>query len=259
MSKSRNTKEIKIFNKEGLIKLRDFYNINKKARKNEFIIPVQWLDDLNLTESLQTPKYIDLDKASSFPNRFEFGKYFYNLLNQDLVDTELNGQGLWEWLALYYFDSMFSASKGWKLSRYDNYIYLPHKGLRAQYNMPVAPNWVEHIATGHRHCTRGPYLAFESFGKDAELLLNAQAGPHVFGDLAEQFLARRWTKDFKIIWKVASQIFILPDGSRKPGWSTSGFGSLRRFMPVIDSVMYSHNINKMKATDLKNELGAEFT
>ena len=260
MGKSKNKKEIKIFNNAGLIQLRDFYNANRGLKKNDFITPIFMLDDTSLTETLQTPKYIDLDKAASFPGRFEFGKYFYNLLHQDLEDEELNGQGLWEWLALFYFDSTFSNDKGWNLSRFDNYIYMPHKKLREKYNMPVSPNWNENIPTHHRHCTRGPYFAYESFGNDANLLLNNPKGPHVFGDLSEQLLSRRWTKDFKIIWKAASQIFIMPDGTRKPGWSDQNNrkGSLRRFVTVIDSIMYSHNINKMKTADLINELGKEF-
>lgn len=261
MSKLRNKEEIRLFNKDGLIKLRDFYNLNHKKKKNELTIPFHLLRDPSLTESLDTPKYMDLDIVNSFSSRFEFGEYFYKKLNNDIQDHEKNGQGLWEWLAFYFFDSMFSNDKGWKLARMDNYIYLPHKKLREQYNMPISPNWVENIPTPHRHCTRGPYLAYESFGNDSKLLVNNPKGAHVFGDLSEQLLARRWTKDFKLIWKVASTIFIMPDGSRRPGWSNQdgARGSLRRFVKVIDSIMYSHNVSKMSAVDLKSELGNEFS
>jgi len=260
MSKIRNKEEIRLFNKAGLIKLRDFYNINHTKRKNEFNIPFHMLRDDNLTESLTTKKFMDLDEVSTFSSRYELGKYFYNKLNNDIEDHEKNGQGLWEWIALYFLDSLFSSDKGWRLARMDNYIYIPHKKLRDHYDMPVSPNWVENIPTPHRHCTRGPYLAYESFKSDSKLLVNHPKGPHVFGDIAEQNLSRRWTKDFKIIWKVASSIFILPDGTRKAGWSSTSKtkGSLRRFMDVIDSIMYSHNINKMSPSDLKKELGKEF-
>ena len=62
MAKGKNTLEIKKFNKDGLIELRDFYHANKKKKKADISIPSHLCADPLLTMSLDTPKYIDLDK-----------------------------------------------------------------------------------------------------------------------------------------------------------------------------------------------------
>ena len=265
MTKRKNSVEIKKFNKDGLIELRDFYHSNwdpkNKKKKEELTIPTHLLTDPALTRSLETPKYIDLDKAKIFVNRYELGKYFYNLLHQSVSDSELNGQGMWEWLALYYFDSVFSASgKGWTLNRYDHYIYMPSKKERNTYNMAVTPQWSETTGTGDRHCVRGSYIAYESFPDEAEVILNASYGPAFRGEAAEQLLARRWIKDYGIVNKVFKKVFLLPDGGLKKGWSNTkgAAGSLRRYIAVVDSIMYEHNLNKMKDNDVIRELGKEF-
>ena len=261
MAKARNTKEIKKFNDKGLIELRNFYYLNNGKKKNELTIPLQLLDDPTLTISLESPKYIDLDKARIFSNRFELAKYFYNLLHQTISDSEFHGQGMWEWIGLFYFDSLFSTTAhGWKLRRYDHYIYMPGKKDRNTYSMPITPQWNEANPTGDRHCVRGSYLAYESFPNEAELILESPYGPAFRGDLAEAFLARRWIKDYSIVNKVFKKVFLLPDGTKKKGWSstTGGAGSLRRYIAVVDSIMFEHNLNKMNDSDVIKELGKEF-
>ena len=261
VAKGKNITEIKKFNKDGLIELRDFYIANYKKKKADLTIPSHLLFDPALTISLDDPKYIDLDKAKTFDNRFELGKYFYNLLHQTISDKELNGQGMWEWLTLYYFDSVFSTQGKWILNRYDHYIYMPSKKERDTYNMPVSPQWSETTGTGDRHCVRGSYIAYESFPNEAEIILNASSGPAFRGEAAEQLLARRWIKDYDIVNKVFKKVFLMPDGTMKKGWSNTkgAAGSLRRYIAVVDSIMYEHNLNKMKDSDVIRELGKEFS
>lgn len=261
VAKGKNSIEIKKFNKDGLIKLRDFYLANHEKKKAEISIPNQLLLDPTLTMSLDDPKYIDLDKANTFDNRFELAKYFYNLLHQTISDKELYGQGMWEWLTLYYFDSVFSAHGKWKLRRYDHYIYMPSKKERDTYKMPVSPQWSETTGTGDRHCVRGSYIAYASFPNEAEVILCANSGPAYRGEAAEQLLARRWIKDYGIVNKVFKKVFLMPDGEMKKGWSstTGAAGSLRRYIAVVDSIMYEHNLNKMKDSDVIRELGKEFS
>lgn len=262
MAKAKNTIEIKKFNKDGLIELRDFYHSNYDQKKTDLTIPEHLLLDPAYTNSLETPKYIDLDKANTFINRYELGKYFYNLLHQSISDSELNSQGMWEWIALYYFNSVFSTSgKGWTLNRYDHYIYMPSKKERDTYNMPVTPQWSETTGTGDRHCVRGSYIAYESFPNEADVILNASYGPAFRGEAAEQLLARRWIKDYDIVNKVFKKVFLMPDGTMKKGWSNTkgAAGSLRRYIAVVDSIMYEHNLNKMKDSDVIRELGKEFS
>ena len=269
MAKLKNTIEIKKFNKDGLIKLRDFYVLNgaggdfaKGNKKDEFKIPIHFLADSALTESLDTPKKIDLDKANQFTSRYELGKYFYNLLHQTLTDSELNSQGIWEWIALFYFDSMFSTSKrGWKLRRYDHYIYTPGKSERARYKMPVSVQWRENMPTGMRHCVRGPYFAYGTFKEGAELILDSSTGPAFRGQMAEEMLSRRWIQHYKIVNSCMKKVFVLPDGSLKKKWNSTSAGlpgTLRRYLAVVDSVMFEHNLYKMKDQDLIKELGKEF-
>ncbi len=261
MAKRKNKEEIKKFNKDGLIELRNFYHDNFKKKKADIKTPTHLLLDPALTLPLDDPKYIDLDKANTFNNRYELAKYFYNLLHQSISDEELNSQGMWEWIALYYFDSVFSASGKWTLNRYDHYIYMPSKKERDIYNMSISPQWSETTGTGDRHCVRGSYIAFESFPNEAEVILNSSSGPAFRGEAAEQLLTRRWIKDYGIVNKVFKKVYLMPDGTMKKGWSNTkgAAGSLRRYIAVIDSIMYEHNLNKMKDSDVIRELGKEFS
>ena len=63
-------------------------------------------------------------------------------------------------------------------------------------------------------------------------------------------------------FKVFKKVFLIPgtNSSLKKGWSSEkGSGSLRRYIAVVDSIMYEHNLNKMKDSDMIRELGKEFS
>ena len=262
MSKSKNKQEIYIFNDDGLKLFRDFIVINSQKGKGDFIIPSDLLTTPGLIEPLSAPRFIDLDKAQTFSSRYDLSKYLFDLLHQTITEQEKFSQGIWEWLTLFYF-SMFVGDGNWKLRRMDNYIYMPSKLAREKYGCPISPNYDENVATDSRHCIRASYLAYEAFGKNAKVLLEAKSGPAYRGEMAEQLLSRRWIKDYPQIMEAAMKSSMNSDGSQKPVWLVNHKGSLepgslRSYIARVDNFMYSHNFDKIDSKELKKLLGAEF-
>ena len=264
MSKNKNKKEIMVFNKDGMIAFRDFLISARDQKRKDFSIPIDFTDDHNLIQPLSSPKYIDLDKAKSFSSRFELAKYLFNLLDQTISDQELYGQGLWEWLTLFYFEMFTSSSKGWVLNRYDHYIYLPSMTISAQYNHAVTPNWNVNKPTDIRHCIRGSYVAFKHFKDNSKIILESPFGPAFRGEAAEGMLARRWIRDYPFVVEVMHKVALNSDGSIKSQWGKArkGYlepGSQRSFIARVNNFRYSHNFNLLASKELKKLLGDEFT
>jgi hypothetical protein len=264
MSKVKNKKEIMVFNSDGMIEFRNFLNSSRGQKRKDFSIPLDYLTDPNLIKPLSVPRYIDLDKAKSFDSRFDLAKYLYNLLNQTLTEQEIYGQGLWEWLTLFYFEMFALGSKGWVLNRYDHYIYLPSSAKAKKYNHSVSPNWNVKNPTGIRHCVRGSYFAYQYFKENAQFVLEAPSGPAFRGDIAEGILARRWIKDYPFIVEVMHKVALNADGSVKTVWgkNPTGYlepGSQRSFIARVENFVYSHNFNLLDSKDLRRLIGAEFT
>ncbi len=263
MSKTNNKKQIMVFNKDGMLAFRDFLLPARDQKRQDFSIPIDFLDDPNLIQPLETPKYIDLNKAKSFSSRFELAKYLFNLMNQTLTEQEVYGQGLWEWLCLFYFEMFTSVDRGWTLNRYDHYIYLPSKTISTKYHHSVTPNWMVNKPTDMRHCIRGPYLTYKWFGSNSKIILESPWGPAWRGDIAEGMLARRWIKDYPFIVEVMHKVAVNPDGSLKTVWGKTpkGYlepGSQRSFIARVDNFRYSHNFNLLKPNELKKLIGDEF-
>ena len=263
MSKSNNQIQIMQFNKDGLEAYKDFIVTNFNQKKGNFSIPLDYLTTPDLIKPLKTPKYIDLNKAKTFDSRYELAEYLYNLLHQTLTEEEIYSQGLWEWLALFYFD-MFTAEGGWKLRRMDNYIYMPSKYQREKYGSPISPNYDENTPTDSRHCVRASYMAYQAFKKNAKVMLEAKSGSAFRGDMAEQMLSRRWLKDYPMIVEAAMKSSTESDGSQKKAWLSvrTGYiepGSLRSFISRVDNFMFSHNFNKLDTKELRKLLGSEFS
>ena len=115
---------IRKLNEKGLKYFADFLLEHYEKEISESELPIFLLNDDNYSEELSVSKEI---KNVTCNNRFELGKHYYNYLHQDLTEEELEGQGLWSWLALFHFDLLFART----FLRVEYYIPLgaPKKGV----------------------------------------------------------------------------------------------------------------------------------
>lgn len=260
---------IRKLNQEGLYKFADFVLEHRDRDISELELPRFLLFDDAFSEELTTPKKI---KHQNFDNRFQLGKFYFNYLHQDLTDDELEGQGLWSWLALFHFDVLFARS----LLRAEYYIPLgaSKKGIINQNFFNSAKpfsyqNFGWQNPLEYRHAVKGYFHFYKTFGDSAEILCSSK-GITYHGDVAEQIGGILWLKQYTIImnlfkalyWDSENKDFKKSNGRgalTTTSSSKSYLGGLRRARAVIDALMDMHNFDKIKkTTQLIDLMGSEF-
>lgn len=260
---------IRKLNEKGLRHFADFLLEHYKKEINDLQLPTFLLNDDEFSEELSVPKKI---KEVSCNNRFELGKHYYNYLHQDLTDDELDGQGLWSWLALFHFELLFART----FLRVEYYIPLgaPKKGVINQKFLNSPKNFshdniIWQNPLEYRHAIKGYFHFYKTFGDNA-VILCSPSGITYHGDVAEQIGGILWLKQYKIIldlfkslyWDAGSQSFKKANGKgalTSTSTSKGYLGGLRRARAVIDALMDIHNFEKFKKTTHLIELmGDEF-
>jgi hypothetical protein len=87
-------------------------NFETKFIDEKHKIPHNILFDKNYTNILEGAKPIDSRKI--FPNRFEFGKYLYDILSGCDVNFINDNENLWNWITCLYFKNLFPGPSGGK-------------------------------------------------------------------------------------------------------------------------------------------------
>jgi hypothetical protein len=260
---------IRKLNEEGLRYFADYLLEHYKKEIDVSKLPIFLLNDDDYSEELAVQKQL---KEVNCNNRFELGKHYYNYLHQDLTQDELDGQGLWSWLALFHFNLLFART----FLRLEYYIPLgaPKTGVVNQkfINSPKTfsyDNFSWQNPLEYRHAIKGYFHFYKTFG-DSSVILCSSSGMTYHGDVAEQIGGILWLKQYKIIldlfkslyWHAETQSFKKANGR---GALTSNAGSkgylggLRRARAVIDALMDIHNFEKLKKTShLIALMGDEF-
>lgn len=259
---------IRKLNEKGLKHFADFLLEHYKKEINESELPTFLLNDNDFSEELSVPKKI---KEVTCNNRFELGKHYYNYLNQDLNEEELEGQGLWSWLALFHFDLLYAGN----YLRVEHYIPLgaAHQGIinKQFINAPkpfIYKNFGWTNPLEYRHPIKGYFHAYKYWGNDARILISQSMTSQ--GDIMESIGGLLWLKQYKItmelfkalFWDASSESFKKANGksalSTKAG-SKAYLGGLRRAIAIVDALMEIHNFDKFKKTrHLVELMGDEF-
>ena len=102
--------QVRRFNEEG----NDYFEkfINDKIYKNNKIKSKELIDNENLTEIISDANKIDISKK--FINAFEFGMYLKGVLEDCETNKIKWDRGLFNWLALAYFNNLFPGPRGGK-------------------------------------------------------------------------------------------------------------------------------------------------
>lgn len=169
------------------------------------------LEDSSLTRVV-TP---DIAVAPrQFGTRFEAGKYLHVLFQGTSIPELDADQGIWTWLAAYYFDQLCPQGS--------------QPGSRAR--------WVptEDFRDYYRHLLRGPHQIYRAHEDNPERAMALLANPlHQPGDIAEQLVSRQEVMTSKAAVAVATRLYIGPDNRPKRGSGGQGPGSPRRFAIVL--------------------------
>ncbi len=153
--------------------------------------------------------------------------------------------GLWAWLALFYFDVLCPADAH------------GHRkpGARARY-VPESSNFRRY----YRHLLAGPYRVFRAHRADPGRGLVLLCGPvHKPGEIVEQLMARQEIVTNPNAIQLATLIYFDPKtGSFKRGSAGRGHGSAVRFADILNQFDLTWDLYWMPAEKMLGRLPPEF-
>ncbi len=191
--------------------------------------------------SERLPKEIRID-AKRFKRKFEAAQYLHQVLAPLESPALMLDEGLWSWLALFYFDQLSPVGGDGKRRPREDYHYIPAKGG----------------FRGDRHLLSGPYKLYTMHGEHARLLLYPpmhQHGKFVY-DLG-------WRRDLVTNRGLIEAIDLLywNPRTRRPkrgATTTSNPGNLQRFIAVIQQLDFNYDLFGMTGPEIVRLLPAEF-
>lgn len=167
---------IRSFNRTGL---QEFENLIDKLKDNPPL--AQWNEKLRseideiLFSNEFTTKFgegYEIDRDKEFENRYDFGKYLYEIFRSKHVEKEI---GMLSWLALLYFNQICRKSgQSNRLQILSKYRYIPE---------------IENSWRFYRHLVLTPILVHQRLKEDSILLLSNPL--YESGDAVEQLMSRQ--------------------------------------------------------------------
>lgn len=182
-----------------------------------------------------------------FENRYLFGKYLNTLLKAFDPAMISDDAGLWNALALFWFDRICPPDSDGSRSPGKEYRYLLSADYRNYY----------------RHLVRSPWQLAKDHGEAARFLLVAprnQKYPLSFGgDILEQIAGRQQVLRSTPIIKAASKLYFNGSTGRPhTGVAGRGRGSARRFGLVLRQLDLTYDPECMSDSDFIDILPNEF-
>jgi hypothetical protein len=166
-------------------------------------------------------------ERKSFSNRFAFGEYLVNVLKPIDGREVTNANGLWNWLALYFFDSICPVDGG-KRNVLEDAVYVLGKTFNYR-------NY-------YRHLVRTPWLAVSYHGEYAKvMLLMRDKGSR--SELFEQLAGRQEILGNPTAIRAAYRLYFDPAAQRpKVGAGSKGGGTPRRLGALVQQLDLTHDL-----------------
>jgi hypothetical protein len=182
-------------------------------------------------------------ERKSFSNRFAFGEYLVNVLKPIDGREVTNANGLWNWLALYFFDSICPVDAG-KRNVLQDAVYVLGKTFNYR-------NY-------YRHLVRTPWLAVNHHGEYAKvMLLMRDKGTR--SELFEQLAGRQEILGNTTAIKAAFRLYFDPAAQRpKVGAGSKGGGTPRRLGALVQQLDPTHDLRDCTVERFLALLPAEF-
>ena len=228
--------ELRKFNDEGIRKfmqiLKDIKNGNEISGEDALSI----LQDTTFSEVVRGDISV---KKTIFNNRFEAGKYFYELFGSE-TGVDFRNKGMWAWLSLFFFDQI----RGRKVGRDERYI-------------PDFSSWRYY----YRHLLSGPFNIYREHKNNPQCAMCVLCPPvHAPGDIVEALASRQDLISSPAIMGAATKLFVDENGKYKKGAATKEMDrpNARRFVSLMRQFDMTYNLYNMDVDRLIALLPQEF-
>lgn len=179
----------------------------------------------------------------SFDNRYDLGLWLVDAL-QPLDRRKIAyDHGLWNWLALYFFDVICPPDVAGKRKVLRDELYL----LGGSYD----------YLRYYKHLVRTPWLAVLEHGRNAQVLLRNVRG--VRSDIEETLAASQQVFGDRTIMEAACRLYFDEQtGKPKTGASGKAGGSPRRLTAIVQQLALTFDIQSCSADQFMAMLPKEF-
>ncbi|HEX9723993.1 MAG TPA: hypothetical protein VGC53_06890 [Vicinamibacteria bacterium] len=205
--------------------------------------PASILTDAETSQSLDPPVEI---VPRSFANRFEAARYLNEVLARSNINAPESDQGLWAWLALFYFDQLCPpGNNGRRRSPGERARWIPVVGDSRRY---------------YRHLLAGPYNVLKAHEDKPERTMALLCGPlYQISGAYEELAARQELITNPAVVAAATRLYYDPTKGRLKRAGTVGApGTVRRFAEVLMQLDVVWDLYQMSPEELIAMLPPEF-
>jgi hypothetical protein len=207
------------------------------------ILPIELLDNSSFAERL--PGEIAMPTAH-FLDRYEFGVALVQLLDSQDQQTVSFDQGLWSWLAAFFFEQLCPRDDDGKRALRKDYVYA-----------------LSESRTYYRHLVRTPWFLVKTHGERCRFLLVTRAGDPAplsrQSYLLDQLAARQFVISSPSLIGVAARLYSdQRTGQPTRGAGARGSGSPGRLALIANQLSLTYDIHDMPVDRLMKILPEEF-
>jgi hypothetical protein len=231
---------VRILNDEGVNAFRAYLGVLRSDTRAE--PPRQILYDGNYSDPLAIA--VELDPLV-FPDAFALGEYLVARFSTCEDRIISRNHALWNWLALYFFDTICRPSTDGTRKPLEDAVYL----LESRFS----------FRKYYRHGARTPWLAVREHGSRAKILL-LTAGRGSRSDIAEQLGAYQHIFQSKTVIDAAYRLYF-DDGEQRPkrGAGGKGAGSARRLAAIVQQLELTYDLEQCPDKQFDKLLPMEFS
>lgn len=227
---------IRTLNNEGRAEFRRYLT---RLRENpQWAPPHELLSDEQFSSAL--PDNIELE-PQQFATRYEIGVYLVERLQSLDPHAISHDQGLWSWLALYYFDQLCPKNAEGKRKVSQDYNYLLSQDYRHH----------------PRHALRTTWHFVRLYGDQVRFMFSK--APNERGEIIEQLGAQQELAASPGVIAAANVLYDDKEsGTFKRGAAGRGAGSIVRFIRVLRQFRLTFDLYEIDGNDLVRMLPREF-
>lgn len=229
---------VRLLNETGITRFREFLD-RVRAGSTE-AVPLGLLTDSTTSEPLQPQVEIE---SNLFADRYDLGAYLVKVLAPLDRHRISRDNRLWNWLALFFFDSVCrkEADGTRRLLRQELYL------LEGKYD----------YLRYYKHLVRTPWLAVLDHGENARILFANARG--VRSDIEETLTASQQVLGNPTVIAAAYRLYFdSVTGKPRRGAASKGAGSSRRLTAFIQQLELTYDIQSCTPEQFLGLLPQEF-
>jgi hypothetical protein len=230
--------QVRVLNEEGLAEYRAF--LSALRVKPTLDAPFHLLSDGNFSEPFEIEVEVE---QIGFDTPFALGSYLVEKLASCEDRLISRNSGLWNWLALLYFDSICKKTNTGVRKVLEDAVYLLDSGFS--------------FRKYYRHAARTPWLSVKEHGVYSKVLL-LTAGRGIRSDISEQLGAHQDIFSNPTIIQVAYRLYFDEGANKiKHGLGKKG-GSPRRLASLVRQLELTYDLRDCAVIRFNELLPKEF-